>query len=138
VFIDQSDRFGKEFDDKINEKYKDMENNTEERVGDKLKFAKLQLPAHIIDSLAEHYGFFDLVETSIMPLYVLNVLAKMEQDGYTYAMFKTDPETGKCKDLYKLDIHDIIAGTRIRLAESLKKESDEKQTQKNVNSVNAS
>ncbi len=94
-----------------------MEDNTQVNDDEKkLKFAKLNMPASVVDFLMDHYGFFDLVEVNQLSLYILKTLGHMENDGFKFAVYKT--EDGKTES-YQLDIHDLIARFRIELAKSL-------------------
>jgi len=94
-----------------------MKDNTQiDDEENKLKFVKLQMPATIMDFLADHYGFFDLVELNQMSLYILKALAIMEKDGFKLAIHKI--VDGKSES-YQVDIHEIIAKLRIELANSM-------------------
>ncbi len=106
-----------------------MEDNTQVNDDEKkLKFAKLSMPASIVDFLIDHYGFFDLVEVNQLSLLILNTLGHIEKDGFKFALYrKVDDKV----ESYQLDINDLIAKFRIQLAQSMvenkqKGESDEK------------
>jgi hypothetical protein len=98
----------------MDEKFNSMEDNTaiNDEVKD-LKFAKLNIPASVIDYLMDHYGFFDLVEVNMLSLYILKTLGHMEDDGFKFAVYKK-AETGH--ESYQLDINELIAKFRIGLA----------------------
>lgn len=101
----------------MEEKFGSMKDNTVEHDEEKqLSFAKLHMPANVVDFLMDHYGFFDLVELNTITFYILKTLGHMEKDGFKFATFKTSD--GKT-EAYELDIHDLIARFRIQLAQSL-------------------
>jgi hypothetical protein len=107
----------------FNKKFHSMADNTAITDETKdLKFAKLNVPASVIDYLMDHYGFFDLVEVNMLALYILNALGHMEDDGFKFAMYKS--EDGKVKESWQLDIHELIAKFRINLAAGLSKEKE--------------
>ena len=107
----------------MEEKFNSMKDNTVEHNEKKqLSFAKLQMPANVVDFLMEHYGFFDLVELNTICFYIMKTLGHMEKDGFKFAVYKT--EDGATES-YQLDFHDLIAKFRIQLAQSMNKENNE-------------
>jgi hypothetical protein len=94
-----------------------MKDNTQVNNDDKqLRIAKLNMPAHVVDFLLDHYGFFDLVELNTLTFYVMKTLGMMEKDGFKFACYKT--EEGKT-EAYDLNIHDLIAKFRIQMAQAM-------------------
>ncbi len=103
-----------------------MEDNTQETNESGSKFAKMAMPASVMDFLMEHYGLFDIQETSMISFYILKSFAHMENDGFKLAIFKsTKDESGKelVSESFGIDIHDMIAKFRIGLATSKNKET---------------
>jgi hypothetical protein len=105
-------------DNNLKNKMEELFNSTPDNtaVNDKdneLRFAKLNMPASVIDYLMDHYGLFDLVEVNMLSLYILKTLGHMEDDGFKFAIYKKT-ETGH--ESYSLDIHELIAKFRIGLA----------------------
>lgn len=120
-----SDEIPDDLRQKSQELWNEMDDNTQFNTdGGKLRFAKLNLSAEDIDTLIDHYGFFDVVETNVMAIKILNVLAKMEKDGYKFTSH-SHGEDGKPDKVYMLDIPDLIGQIRIILAKQLK-DNDEK------------
>lgn len=114
---------GQDFIDSATEKFHSMEDNTQLNDDEKqLRFAKLNMPASVVDFLMDHYGFFDLVELNTLSLYILKTLGHMEKDGFEFAVYKQ--KDGKLES-YKLDLHDLIGKFRIQMANSLNKNKGE-------------
>lgn len=112
----------KEFKNEMDKSFHTMRDNTQVNDDNKqLRIAKLNMPAHVVDFLLDHYGFFDLVELNTLTFYVMKTLGMMERDGFKFACYKT--EEGKT-EAYDLNIHDLIAKFRIQIAQSMKKEQD--------------
>ena len=119
-------------------KMKNMEDNTEFVDKDKnFRFAKLKIPAVTVDFITEHFGFFDIVETNIMAIHVMYMLAQMEKDGYLFSIFKpTKDETGKvvgASEMFGLDIHELIANLRVKMAGELNKSKEKEKTNESGN-----
>lgn len=107
-----------DFIDVATEKFHSMEDNTQVNDDEKkLRFAKLNMPASVVDFLMDHYGFFDLVELNTLSLYILKTLGHMENDGFKFAVYKQ--VEGKVESSYQLDIHDLIGKFRIQIANSM-------------------
>jgi hypothetical protein len=106
--------------DKMNEQFQSMKDNTEfvdEK--SKIRFAKLNMSAEVVDFLIEHYGFFDLVELNQITLYLFKSIALMEKDGFKIAAYRT--VDGK-PEAFELNIEDMIARFRMGLSQSSKKD----------------
>lgn len=113
-----------EFQKDMEEKFHSMKDNTQINDDEKkLRVAKLNMPANVVDFLMDHYGFFDLVELNTLCFYVLKSLAHMEKDGFKLAIYKS---TDDKVESYELDIHELIAKFRIQMAQSINKEKNEK------------
>lgn len=102
-----------EMDNAFNTMKDNTEINNEEK---KLRIAKLNISADVIDFLMDHYGFFDLVELNNICFYIMKTLGLMEKDGFKFAIHKT---TDDKIEAYELDIHDLVAKFRIELAKYL-------------------
>lgn len=107
----------------MDEAFYTMKDNTQINNDEKkLRIAKLNISAEVVDFLMDHYGFFDLVELNTLVLYIIKTLGYMEKDGFKFAVYRT--VDGKVES-YELDIHDLIARFRIQLAQSMNKEKNE-------------
>lgn len=102
----------------MEEKYDSLPDNTEfkdEKTN--LKFAKLNLPASVVDFLLEHYGFTDLVELNSMALYILKSIGLMEQDGFKIVAYR---QVNEKPEAFELNILDLIAKFRVGLQSAQK------------------
>lgn len=114
----------KELEKEIDKNFHSMEDNTQINNDEKqLRFAKLNMPAELVDFLMDHYGFFDLVELNTLSFYVMKALAMIEKDGFKLVIHRIVDEK---VEAYELNIHDIIAKVRINLAQAMSKEKNEK------------
>lgn len=85
-----------EFKKTCNEHYNSMKDNSQ--VNDdvnKLKFVKMNVSAEHLDFLMNYYKLSNIVEVNQSAIYMLKALAHMEQDGYKFAMYKTEMKDGK-------------------------------------------
>lgn len=103
----------KEMDDAFHTMKDNTQINNDEK---QLRVAKLNMPSNVVDFIMDHYGFFDLVELNSIVFYIMKTLGHMENDGFKFAVYKT--EDGATES-YQLDFHDLIAKFRIQLAQSL-------------------
>lgn len=106
----------------MDKKFNSMKDNTEEIFPEKeMKFAKLNMPAELVDFLFEHYGFFDLVEMNTICFYIMKTLGNMEKDGFKFAIVR---QNGDKVESYQLDFHELIGNIRIQLAQQMSKEKE--------------
>jgi hypothetical protein len=113
----------------LKEKFHTMDDNTQVNENG-VKYAKLAIPSGLVDYVADHYGFLDLIEIHTIAIQILHVFSQIEKNGYKIALFKTGlDESGKEKavgDMFRLDINDIIFKIRKAAAEKLMSEKEKK------------
>lgn len=112
----------------LKEKLHDMKDNTQQETNG-VRYAKLAIPSNLIDDVADHYGFLDIIEANTMAFQILHVFSQIEKDGYKIALFKTETdESGKEKVVssYGLDINDIIFNIRKSTAQKILAEKEKK------------
>jgi hypothetical protein len=111
----------------LKEKLHTMDDNTQINENG-VRYAKLAIPAGLIDEVSDHYGFFDIIEANTMAFRILHIFHQIEKDGYQIALIKVEKDdSGKdvAKDIFVLDIHKIIHDVRVKTAEQLTQKKNE-------------
>jgi len=116
-----TDEVSEDFKEKAKEAFKTLDDNTSTTIKDEnggdMVFTKMHLKAEAIDHIAKHFNMSNIFQVHISAIAILETLAKMDEDGWKFAVFKMKKDeegkdvvdaSGESKGLYAFDVNYMV------------------------------